>query len=290
MTSTRIEPRTADIAVNNVRLRYLDWGLEGKPPMVLLHGFSAHAHFWDGFAAKMRGDYHVYALDQRGHGDSDWTESYPPEAMPADFAVFADQLGLERFTLVGHSMGGGVAFRYAADHPGRLERLIIVDTSLPSPDRPPVAGRENSVTRSLARAVYDNEDAAVAHFQRLNPRAAPERVRDAVRQSFRALPDGRYTYKFDPKLRDRLGRGEDPEQFRRQATELRQRIKNLTCPVLIVRGENSDILSPEAAEDTVAALPNATLVTVPGTGHNVPTDDARAFRHAVRRWLGLPDV
>src|SRR5262249_10582943 len=153
---------------------------------------------------KMRGDYHVYALDQRGHGDSAWTDTYPPEAMPADFAAFADHLGLETFTLVGHSMGGGVAFRYAAEHPERIARLIIVDAALPSPNRPPLPNRDSSVTRSLAQEFYDSEDAAVAHFQRLNPRAAPDRIRVAVRQSFRALPDGRYTYKFDPKLRNRL--------------------------------------------------------------------------------------
>lgn len=289
MNSTRIEPHAAEVTLGGVRLHYVDWGTEGKPPLVLLHGFSAHARFWDGFAAKMRGDYHVYALDQRGHGDSAWTDSYPQEAMPADFAAFADHLGLERFTLVGHSMGGGVAFRYAAAHPERVERLIIVDAALPSPDRPPLPGRDNSVTRSLAVEYYDNEDAAVAHFARMNPHAPEDRLRTAVRHSFRALPDGRYTYKFDPKLRQRLSNPEDVETFKRQATDLRAQVSRFTGPMLLVRGENSDILSPEAAAETVAAFPNGTLVTVPNTGHNVPTDDARGFRHAVRPWLGLPD-
>jgi esterase len=286
-----IEPADAEITNDGVRLRYLDWGEAGRPPLVLLHGFSAHAHYWDGFAAKMRGDYHVYALDQRGHGDSDWADDYGPDAMPGDLAALVDHLGLGRFSLVGHSMGGGVAFRYAAAHPERLERLVIVDSALPSPDRPPMPNRDNSVTRSLAQETFDDEDAAVAHFQRLNPRAPEDRIRTAVRQSFRALPDGRYTYKFDPKLRNRLrGSADEVGAFRRQARELRERVARITCPTLLVRGEHSDILSPEVAEETVAALPNATLVTVPTTGHNVPTDDARAFRNAVRDWLGLPAV
>ncbi len=290
MTAARIEPVSRTVAVNGLRLRYLDWGMAGRPPMVLLHGFSAQAHFWDGFAAKMRPDYHVYALDQRGHGDSDWAASYGQEEMVTDLAAFVDHLALQRFTLVGHSMGGGVAFRYAAEHPERLDRMVIVDSSLPSPERPPVANRENSVTRSLAQETFENEDAAVAHFQRMQPAVPEYRIREAVSHAFRTLPDGRYTYKFDPRLRERLRTAVDPEQFRQQATDLRQKIRGVMCPVLIVRGGHSDILAPEAAEETAAALPNATVATVPNTGHNVPTDDARGFRRAVRSWLGLPEV
>jgi pimeloyl-ACP methyl ester carboxylesterase len=289
MTTTRIEPREADATVNGLRLRYLDWGEEGKPPFVLLHGFSAMAHFWDGFAAKMRHDYHVYALDQRGHGDSDWADAYPPEAMPADLAVFVDQLGLERFMLMGHSMGGGVAFRYAAEHPERLERLIIVDSSLPSPDRLRLPNRDNSVQRSLAQESFANEEEVVAHLKGQSPHADEGRIRVAIPTWFRRLPDGSYTRKFDPKLRNRFDASpEQAEQLRQAARELRAKVQRITCPVLVLRGGTSDILSPEAAEDTVAALPNATLVTVPNTGHNIPTDDPRAFRNAVRAWLGLP--
>ena len=291
MTTTHIEPRDADATVNGLRLHYLDWGEEGRPPLVLLHGFSAMAHFWDGFAAKMRQDYHVYALDQRGHGDSDWADAYPPEAMPSDLAAFVDQLGLERFVLVGHSMGGGVAFRYAADHPERVERLIIVDSGLPSPDRPRLPNRDNSVQRSLAQETFESEDAVVAHLQGQTPRASEKRIRAAIPTWFRRLPDGRFTRKFDPKLRDRFnGSAEQVEEMRQQARDLRARVGRITCPTLVVRGGNSDILSPEAAQDTVDALPNATLVTVPNTGHNIPTDDPRGFRNAVRVWLGLPEV
>ncbi len=117
MTSSYIEPRVADTTVNGVRLRYVDWGEAGRPPLVLLHGFSAHARYWDGFAAKMRGDFHVYALDQRGHGDSDWAEDYGPAMMPAYLSAFVDQLGLEHFTLVGHSMGGGGTLEAADSRP-----------------------------------------------------------------------------------------------------------------------------------------------------------------------------
>ncbi len=287
MTMQRIEPAIKQAQVNGLRLHYVDWGEVGNPPMVLLHGFSAQARYWDGFAVHMRDAYHVYALDQRGHGDSDWAESYGPETMPADLAAFVDGLGLGRVMLVGHSMGGGVAFRYTADHPERVERLIIEDSALPSPDRPPVPNPDNSVQRALAKDMFEDEEAVVAHLLRQSPGAGEERIRQVIPFWYRRLDDGRYTFKFDPALRNRLRGPADPEEHRRMATALREKLQRFTRPVLLVRGENSDILSPEAAADTIAALPNATLVTVPGAGHNVHTDNPRAFRAAVRDWLGL---
>src|SRR6185312_1803650 len=94
MATVRIEPRDATARVNGLNLHYLDWGGDGLPPFVALHGFSAQAHYWDSLAAALHADYHVYALDQRGHGDSDWADDYGPETMPADLTAFVDGLKL----------------------------------------------------------------------------------------------------------------------------------------------------------------------------------------------------
>lgn len=288
MTTQRIEPAIKQAQVNGLRLNYVDWGEDGRPPMVLLHGFSAQARYWDGFAVHLRDAHHVYALDQRGHGDSDWASDYPEDAMPSDLAAFVDQIGLERFMLVGHSMGGGVAFRYTADHPERVDRLIIEDSSLPSPDRPPVFNPDNSVQRSLAKDTFEDEDAVVAHLAKQSPGVSEERLRQVIPLWYRRLDDGTYTFKFDPALRNRLrAADQDPEAYRRAALDLRRKLQAFTGPMLLIRGGESDILSPEAAEDTIAAFANGTLVTIPGAGHNVHTDNPRAFRAAVRDWLGL---
>ena len=287
MTTQRIEPKVCHAQANGLRLHYVDWGEAGNPPMVLLHGFSAQARYWDGFAVHMRDAYHVYALDQRGHGDSDWSSEYGPTTMPADLAALVDQLGLERFTLIGHSMGGGVAFRYTADHPDRVERLIIEDAALPSPDRPPVLNPDNSVQRALAKDIFADEEEVVAHLMRQSPGVGEERIRQVIPQWYRRLEDGRFTFKFDPALRSRLRGAADPEEHRRSAIELREKLRRFTRPVLLVRGEKSDILSAEAAQETVAAFPDATLVSIPGAGHNVHVESPRAFRAAVRDWLGV---
>ena len=126
MTST--QPTSKYITINDVRIRYLDWGTEGLPPMVCLHGHTGQARIWDEFAEAMRGSYHVYALDQRGHGESGYaSDGYARDRFVEDLAAFVDALGLDRFTLAGLSMGGWHSMLYTADHPDRVERIVMVD-------------------------------------------------------------------------------------------------------------------------------------------------------------------
>jgi pimeloyl-ACP methyl ester carboxylesterase len=289
MTAARIEPLEGTLRSGDVNLHYIDWGSEGKPPLVVLHGFSSQARYWDGFAVRMRDEYHVYCLDQRGHGDSDWAEDYGPDSMPDDLLAFADQLGLKKFTLIGHSMGGMVSMRFAAFHPDRLDALLVVDAGLRLLAGDPVSRQDNSVTRALARDTFTSEAELLEHYKTLAPGLDIERARGPIMHNFRTLPDGRVTYKFDPSLRQRLI-AETPEGRERMAgaqQELEARTKDVRCPVLILRGEYSDILSREAADATAAAFPNGRVVEIPGTTHMIPSDNPLAFRSAIRAFLGV---
>lgn len=286
----RIEPREGHVvAQDGVRLHYLDWGIEGNPPLVLLHGFSSHAHYWDGFSVRMRNERHVFALDQRGHGDSDWAEDYAPDAMPKDVRTFADALGLERFALLGHSMGAMNAIRFAAKHPERLEALVLVDAGLPVVRLP--GPRDNSVTRALAKDAFANEDEMLEYYSRLAGGRDLRPVKAALMHNFRVLDDGRLVYKYDPKLRNRLFAADPPEAIaaqQRDVEAVRAALPHVTCPVLVIRGALSDILTPAWAAETASAFPNGKLVEIPNTTHMVPTDDPAAFRTVVRAFLGLP--
>src|SRR5438067_3268189 len=124
---TSVDDKT--VTLNGLRFHYLDWGA-GSPDaqaMVCLHGFTSHAHSWDGLAQAMRGTYRVLALDQRGHGQTEWATDYHPARRVEDMEAFVAALELDRFVLVGLSMGGRAAFQYAARHPETVERLVIVD-------------------------------------------------------------------------------------------------------------------------------------------------------------------
>ncbi|MEO8541687.1 MAG: alpha/beta hydrolase [bacterium] len=289
MTTARIEPLDKTVVANGLTLHYVDWGGEGLPPLVILHGFSQQARYWDGLAAKMRDAYHVYCLDQRGHGLSDWADDYGPDAMPNDLLGFADALGLERFSLIGHSMGGMVSMRFTAYHPERITALVVVDAGLRLLSGAPVAQQDNSVTRALAKDTFANEDELMAHYATMAPGLDVVRAKPAIMHNFKTLPDGRVTYRFDPSLRSRLI-ASDPEaqaKARDAQADMEAHTKDVTSPVLILRGELSDILSSEGAVQTAAAFPHGRVVEIPGATHMIPSDNPLAFRTAIREFLGV---
>ncbi|HZA21768.1 MAG TPA: alpha/beta hydrolase, partial [Dehalococcoidia bacterium] len=127
--TTQVQPKDKTVSVTGLKLHYLDWGTQGKPVMVLLHGLRGHAHSWDDVSAALYQDYHVLALDQRGRGDSDWAKDgdYSTRAYVSDLTGFCDALKLDSFILVGHSMGGRNSMSFAGRHSEKLEKLIIVD-------------------------------------------------------------------------------------------------------------------------------------------------------------------
>ena len=121
--------RSNNVVMRHQRFHYLEWGEPGTPELLFLHGSNQSAHSFDLVALHLADRFHIYALDQRGHGDSDPApdDDYRVSTMADDVAAFAGSLQLDRFALLGHSMGGRIAIQYAAAHAGRLERLIIVD-------------------------------------------------------------------------------------------------------------------------------------------------------------------
>jgi pimeloyl-ACP methyl ester carboxylesterase len=109
--------------VSGIRLHYLDWENRGLRPILLLHGFMAHAHVWDDFALAFRAQYRVIALDQRGHGESQWCEdgAYSIYDHLPDIVCFVEILGSKDLILIGHLMGGTSALLYTACSFKRVE-------------------------------------------------------------------------------------------------------------------------------------------------------------------------
>ena len=122
-------PRDHSKVVGGLTFHYVTWGPESAPPLVLLHGLTSHARSWDALGRELSASRRVIALDQRGHGDSDRAPDgdYRVATMAGDVAGFVDAIGLERFELLGLSMGGRVGIAYAGGHVARIERLCIVD-------------------------------------------------------------------------------------------------------------------------------------------------------------------
>jgi pimeloyl-ACP methyl ester carboxylesterase len=128
-TKQAVADRT--ITLNGLNFHYRDWE-SAKPDaevLVLLHGYTGHARSWDSFAAAMSASYRVLALDQRGHGETEWAEptQYGVDHMVSDLEAFVAEMGLDKCTLLGLSMGGRNAIHYAGARPPELQRLVIVD-------------------------------------------------------------------------------------------------------------------------------------------------------------------
>ncbi len=275
----QVEPASKNVNVNGVRLHYLDWGNEGAQPLLLLHGFTGHARSWDALSRAVASGFHVLALDQRGHGDSAWTDDYGTAAQVADVEAFRRDLGLKRFVLLGLSMGGRNAFNYAAIHPDEVERLVIVDIG-PVTD---ASGGARIQAGVRANDVFDSQEEAFAQARKGNERPPEEHHRYRIYNNLMQTSDGKWTWKYDRALRSG-----DPAQARRSNIEPEQQWANwraITCPILLLRGELSDVLSPEVAQRMVRENANAKLVVIPESGHSIPLDRPAEFEVAVREWL-----
>lgn len=266
--------RRRALAVNGLELRVLEWGEPGAPPLGLLHGGSAHAHWFDRVAAPFARRFHVVALDQRGHGESAWPEppAYATEDFASDLAGLMDALGWGRMVVVGHSMGGHNALAFAAWHPGRVRGLVIAD-SRPAIPEERLAQMRRRGARPLRR--HATPEAAVAAFRLLPPETvADARLLAHLARTGIVERDGGWSFRFDPECR----------RSRRPANTWRL-LPEVAAPTLIVRGERSPILPPETAERMRATIPGASLVEIPGAYHHLVLDQPEAFVAALDGFL-----
>jgi pimeloyl-ACP methyl ester carboxylesterase len=272
-------PRSAKVRANGINIHYLEWGPANGKAIVLLHGLRGHAHSWDDVSAALASEYRVLALDQRGRGDTDWAPDgdYTTEAFSADLAAFSDALKLERFVLAGHSMGGRNGIMFTAKHPDRVAGFVVADVG---PDIMPTGAARIRQELLLAPERFGSLDEAVAQTVAENPLAAEAVLRRRVQYQTRALEEGGVTWRYDTVIRDQVRSNSRPKP-----PDFWSLWKSIRCPVLILRGGETDILARESAELMRSSVPRATLVDVPRAGHMVFEDNPKDFIQAMREWL-----
>ncbi len=263
------------VTLNGLRFHYREWGDPAAPPLVVLHGVSSHARTWDTFAEAMASRYRVLTLDQRGHGESDWADDYAPERRVEDLAAFADALGLEKLSLLGLSMGGICAYGYGAKYPERLEKLVIVDIA---PELETTGMRR--IGQGFAQlSEFDDPEQAVAQSRAANPRPPEDALRHRVLNNLKQRDDGKWVWRYDPNVSGvTRGPRQDPEPVWAS-------FRAITCPALLIRGAESDLLGRAAAERMTREMPNCQLVEVPNAGHSVPLDNPPGFLAAASAFL-----
>lgn len=272
-------PSHHDVVLGGMRLRYLDWGTHGRSKVLFLHGGGLNARTWDPVCDDLRRDYHCYAIDMRGHGDSEWspTLDYGLGAHVRDLQGFIEYLATDRVVLVGHSLGGHAALRYASQCPNRVSGLVVIDTSPFFRGGPPLKGLRDFMTGAND---FDSLDEAIEYVRFHDPSRDPAKLRHTLMHSLRQLPDGRWTWKRDQRpLNDRFFANALEE-----LQSLREVLRDVGCPTLVVRGQNG-ALEAEEADRFRAGLPDGRAVTVEGAGHNVQTDNPAGLVAALRPFL-----
>ena len=271
---------------HGLMLHVLEWSQEGTS-LVLLHGGGNEAHLWDDFAPCIAAHYRVLAVDQRGHGDSDWDPQgrYDSDSMADDLEQVLDGFGIERFVLVGFSMGGRAGMIFAGRHPNRLAGLVLVDIGPELDARGRI--RIGSEMTEQRAPVFQSIEEYARLLARNYPAGSPEALQRMAKYGLRERADGRFELKSDPKLRSERG---DPEQARVQEAALAERmwdaLAKLPCPTLVVRGAASDILSPEIADRMVDdVLQNGRLAVIAQAAHSVATDNPKGFEEAVSAFI-----
>jgi len=258
------------------RFHFLDRGEAGAPVLFLLHGFNQTAHSWDELAEWAVGaGFRAIAVDQRGHGDTSRAPAgdYSREAMADDPVALADAIGVDRFAVIGMSMGAVHAVLLAARHPERARALVIVDWA------PEVEASGVAVIAQVATLSWASFDEAVEAMRRFNPRRSEDNIRARLAHSLGPADDGRWRWKVDS-----AGLGAHP-RFREPPDAMWRALAQVSCPALVVRGAESPLVSEEAAARVAAALAQGTVVTVPDAAHSVPGDNPAGFRSAVADFL-----
>lgn len=283
-----MEPISHFFYSHRLKLQFWDWGQEGKPSLVLVHGGLDHARNWDWVARELRNDYHVFALDLRGHGNSAQAPGalYTIAEHVLDLSALIDIIDNFPIYIIGHSLGGIIALHYAGIYPEKVKKLISIEGfGLPSWHRVHRPANERlrewiENVRDLERRAprtYTDLDSAVARMKEANRHLSDEVARHLTLHGTNWNSDGSLMWKFDNFARPFAPYGQSIEDGR-------QVYSQIECPVLLFWGEESMIVDPES-DGRASAIRNYRMTKVPNAGHWVHHDQLDIFLTEAKKFL-----
>jgi pimeloyl-ACP methyl ester carboxylesterase len=244
---------------NGLTIHYYEWANPG-PNLVLLHPSSGYGRMWEWTADRLGASFHVYALDQRGHGDSGRPDGdYSAEEYAQDLVLFFREVGLDRAVIAGQSLGGRVGQVFAAMYPQHIQALGLVGGPHPSnffPTREATIGVLAAAHRMLESTTeFPSREAALAALRSTRPRDREEARRHRVEHNMRPAGPG-VAFKYD-KVRVAIG-------LAHMADDLRKYAARAACPVAILRGRASSELTPAQAREIAACWRHAAVIDIEG--------------------------
>jgi pimeloyl-ACP methyl ester carboxylesterase len=284
-----VEPVSHYYYSHRLKLQFWDWGTDGKPVMILVHGGLDHARNWDWVARALREDYHVYALDLRGHGNSAWAPGalYSVAEHILDLSGLADIVKGSPVTIIGHSLGAIVTLLYAGVYPDRVKQVVAIEgVGLPPTrklqDRAPADRLRDWIERTRgaeARQPHSYPDlaSAVARMKEANPFLSDEVAQHLTLHGTNWNADGSIIWKFDNYAR--LG-----APYGMNADEATSVFSRITCPVQLFWGRQSFAIDPDLAPEA-NAIRNRTVVKVDHAGHWLHHDQLQIFLAETKKFL-----
>jgi pimeloyl-ACP methyl ester carboxylesterase len=283
-----VEPVSHFFYSDRIKLQFWDWGNEGKPVVVLVHGSRDHARSWDWVARALRDDYHVYALDLRGHGNSAWAPgalySIPEHIL--DLTVFADVINAYPIRIVSHSLGAITSMYYTGTFPEKVARLVTVEgagvgplgsTPPPAPERMRKWIDRRRDLELHKQRTYPTLDDAVARMQEANPFLSAEVARHLTLHGTNWNAEGELIWKFDHYTRV-------IHPFGISLPEAQEILAQIECPTLLFWGRQSFARDPEV-DPQAAAIRNKKIVKVDQAGHWLHHDQLDLFVRETKEFL-----
>jgi len=266
-----LRPIDRFLTVNGLRFHVLDWGGEGRTPLLLLHGFTGHAHAWDTLSIALQPHFHVYAMDQRGHGESDPADTYNAIAAFDDIGGVLDQLGVTSLVLVGLSMGGRNAIYFTSKRPELVQKLVIVDIG------PEISKRAAQAPAGPPEPeTWESIEQAAQHLYRGNPYPGIHYYRWVASHSLRQRTDGALVWTWHPSVKERRSQLD---------IDWWAILRMITPETLVLRGEHSAILDRDVAERMARELPRGRFVEIPRAVHTLHEDNPEAVLAALKDFL-----
>jgi len=266
---------------DHIELAAHAWGQPEHPPVILLHGGGQTRHAWKNTARDLAAHgFYAMAVDLRGHGDSGWSPEgkYNIERFVADLRCVAASCH-QPPVLIGASLGGITGLVAEGEGPPFLAALVLVDVT-PTIQHSGVEKIRQFMGAQAVEGFANVEDAADVIAAYLPQRTRPKSL-TGLAKNLRRHADGRYRWHWDPALLDFTDQSLTPALSGR----LTAAAKGLKCPVLLVRGGASELVSPADAEHFLALVPHARYADISEAGHMVAGDVNDHFGVAVIDFL-----
>ena len=286
-----MEPVSHFFFSDRLKLQFWDWGTEGKPPMLLVHGGLDHARSWDWVARALRDDFHVYAVDLRGHGNSAWAPGalYSVIEHVLDLATLADIIGPDirqrPIYMIGHSLGAITTLLYSGTFPGHVKKLVVIEgLGLPIQERKGTAPERMRKWIEKTRGGegrephhYPNLASAVARMKEANKFLSDDVARHLTLHGTNWNADGSIGWKFDNFVRLH-------PTFIISTEDASETLQNITCPTLMFWGRQSFAKDPET-DPLAQQVKDRQIVKVDNAGHWLHHDQLEIFLRETKKFL-----